>query len=87
VATVPSGSYLVISHPTMEVYAAAVERAMKMWNDSGSAPITARSPAQLIRFFDGLDILEPGLVTCSQWRPDGNDTTPVTEYCAVGRKR
>ncbi len=31
--------------------------------------------------------LEPGLVTCSQWRPDGNDTTPVTEYCAVGRKR
>jgi O-methyltransferase involved in polyketide biosynthesis len=87
VDAVPSGSYLVISHPTMEVHAAAVERAMKMWNESGAAPITARNPEQLARFFDGLDILEPGLVTCSQWRPAGNDTTPVTEYCAVGRKR
>jgi O-methyltransferase involved in polyketide biosynthesis len=87
VDTVPPGSYLVISHPTTQVHAAAVERAMTMWNDSGAAPITARDPEQLARFFDGLDILEPGLVTCSQWRPDGNDTTPVTEYCAVGRKQ
>ena len=84
---VPPGSYLVISHPTTEVHAAAVERAMKMWNESGAAPITARNPEQIARFFDGLDIVEPGLLTCSRWRPDGNDTTPVTEYCAVGRKR
>src|SRR5205814_4437129 len=35
---VPPGSYLVISHPTTEVHAAAVELAMKMWNESGAAP-------------------------------------------------
>ena len=86
VDAVPAGSYLVISHPTMEVHAEAVERAIQMWNSSGSAPMTARSPERLAGFLDGLEILEPGLVTCSQWRPDGNDTTQVTEYSAVGRK-
>jgi O-methyltransferase involved in polyketide biosynthesis len=83
---VPAGSYLVLSHPTMEVHRDAVERAMQMWNASGAAPITARDPGQLAQFFTGLEMLEPGLVTCSQWRPEGNDTTPVTEYCAVARK-
>jgi O-methyltransferase involved in polyketide biosynthesis len=83
---VPAGSFLVLSHPTMEVHAEAVERAMQMWNASGSAPITARDPQRLARFFDGLHLVEPGLVTCSRWRPDGNDTTRVTEYCGVARK-
>lgn len=86
VDAVPSGSYLVISHPTMEVKPEAVARAMDMWNSSGAAPITARSPEQIARFFAGLDLIEPGVVTCSVWRPDGNDTTPVSEYCAVARK-
>ena len=86
VDAVPDGSYLIVSHPTTEVHAAAVERAMAMWNESGAAQITARNPEQLARFFDGLELLDPGLVTCSRWRPDGNDTAPVTEYCAVGRK-
>lgn len=83
---VPSGSYLVVSHPTTEVHREAVEQAMAMWNASGSAPICARTPAQIGRFFEGLEVLEPGLVTVSQWRPDGNDTTVVTEWCGVGRK-
>jgi hypothetical protein len=83
---VPSGSYLVVSHPTVEVHREAVERAMQMWNSSGSAPICARTPKEIARFFDGLEILEPGLVTVSQWRPSGNDTTIVTEWCGVGRK-
>ena len=87
VDAVPEGSCLVMSHPTTEVHKEAVERAMQMWNSSGSAPICARTPAQLARFFDGLEILEPGLLTVSQWRPDGNDTTPVTEYGAVAVKR
>jgi hypothetical protein len=84
--SVPSGSYLVISHPTLEVHREAVERAMQMWNSSGSAPICARTPAEIGTFFDGLEILEPGFVTVSQWRPNGNDTTTVTEWCGVGRK-
>jgi hypothetical protein len=48
--------------------------------------MTIRTPWQIASFFDGFDVVEPGLVTCSRWRPDGNDTTPTSEYCAVGRK-
>jgi O-methyltransferase involved in polyketide biosynthesis len=86
VNAVPSGSYLVISHPTVEVHREAVERAVAMWNESGSAPICVRTPKQISEYFEGLEMLEPGLVTVSQWRPDGNDTTPVTEWCGVARK-
>ena len=84
-AVVP-GSYLVISHPTREVNPEAVDRAVEMWNAGGSAPMVVRSPHDIARFFDGVDLLEPGLVTCSQWRPDGNDTSPASEYCGVGQK-
>jgi hypothetical protein len=86
VDAVPAGSYLVISHPTREVNPEAVDRAVEMWNAGGSAAMTVRSPEQIAGFFAGLDLLEPGLVTCSRWRPDGNDTTPASEYCAVARK-
>jgi hypothetical protein len=48
--------------------------------------MTVRDPAAIERFFDGWPMLEPGLVTCSHWRPDGNDTTPASEYAAVVHK-
>jgi O-methyltransferase involved in polyketide biosynthesis len=86
---VPSGSYLVISHPTREVNPEAVDEAMRLWNASGSAPIKARSRDELARFFDGLDVLEPGVVSCSRWRrapgESGVDDV-VSEFAAVGRK-
>jgi hypothetical protein len=86
VDALPSGSYLVVSHPTVEVHREAVERAIQMWNASGAMPMCTRTPDEIGRFFDGLEVLEPGLVTVSQWRPNGNDTTIVTEWCGVGRK-
>lgn len=86
---VPSGSYLVVSHPTMEVNPAAVEEAMRHWNESGAAPITARNLQELARFFQGLELLEPGIVSCSRWRPDperpGVDVD-VSEFGGMGRK-
>ncbi|RKN46476.1 hypothetical protein D7223_14520 [Micromonospora endolithica] len=36
--------------------------------------------------FARLELIDPGLVTCSRWRPNGNDTTPASAYCAVARK-
>jgi O-methyltransferase involved in polyketide biosynthesis len=83
---VPPGSYLVISHPTREVGPEAVDRAVAMWNDSGAMRMTTRDPAEIERYFDGWQLLEPGVLTCSQWRPDGNDTTPTSEYAGVARK-
>ena len=85
----PSGSYLVISHPTAEVRGEEVLEAMRLWNEGGATPIRARNPQELARFFEGLELLEPGLVSVSMWRPDPSDIgepEPVHGYGAVGRK-
>lgn len=89
-AALPSGSYLVISHPTVEIDGEAMKEAMQLWNRSGAAPIVARSRQQLIRFFDSLELLEPGLVSCSLWRPEPIELgvpAEVFHFSGVGRKR
>jgi hypothetical protein len=54
-----------------------------------------RSGAEIARFFDGLDLVDPGLVQVDQWRPSaeaepqdpaGADQPPVPIYGALGRK-
>ena len=85
----PSGSYLVISHPTAEIDGEAMERSMRLWNESGGTPIVARSRLELIRFFDRLELLEPGVVSCSLWRPEPSrlgEPVAVYEFGGVGRK-
>jgi len=87
-AIVP-GSYLVISHPTTEVDAAPMTEAVRFWNEQGSAQMTLRSHEELLRFFDGLDLLEPGVVTCSRWRPEVmeiGEIVDVTQFGGVARK-
>ena len=84
---VPSGSYLVISHTTSTVTGAAMEEAVRLWNEAGSVPIVIRSPKELAGFFERLELVEPGVVSTTRWRPDpGTDRDEVDEYCAVGRK-
>jgi hypothetical protein len=85
---VPSGSYLVIAHPTAEVHGEAMTEAVRRWNEQGSALMTLRSRTELARFFDRLELLEPGVVSCSRWRPDPSTEatlTEVSQFCAVGR--
>ena len=90
VNAVPSGSYLVISHPTTEVNGDAVQESMRQWNESGAAPIRTRTVKEIGEFFDGLELLDPGVVTCTAWRPDPKQTGAITdvvsEFVAVGRK-
>ncbi|MFH8484941.1 SAM-dependent methyltransferase [Streptomyces longisporoflavus] len=86
---VPSGSYLVISHPTVEVDGDAMTEAVRYWNSQGSAPMTLRTRAELLRLFEGVDLLEPGVVSCSRWRPEpsaGAEIVDVTHFCGVARK-
>ena len=87
-ATVP-GSYLVISHPTTEVDAVPMTEAVRYWNQQGSAQMTLRTRDELLRFFDGLELLEPGVVTCSRWRPDATEISEiidVTQFGGMARK-
>jgi len=87
---VPSGSYLVMSHPTAELGGEANAEAMRFWNAHATPPITARDGAEISRFLTGLEPVEPGLVPCNRWRPDpaglvGIDPD-VPQYGCVARK-
>ncbi|HEV7830408.1 MAG TPA: SAM-dependent methyltransferase [Pseudonocardiaceae bacterium] len=68
-AALPSGSYLVLCDPTTEVHREVMLEAIRQWNDSATLLITVRSRQELIRFFDGMELLEPGVVSASLWRP------------------
>jgi O-methyltransferase involved in polyketide biosynthesis len=89
VDAVAPGSYLVITQTTNTVTGPAMDEAVRQWNEASPAPIVVRTPQQIARFFDGLELLEPGVVSTTQWRPDRADPAsqqPVDEFCAVGRK-
>jgi hypothetical protein len=88
---VPAGGDLVISHPTLDLGGQANAEAMRFWNSHAAPPITARSGAEITPFFQGLEMIEPGLVPCTRWRPEpagmGGAGPDVPHYGAVARKR
>jgi S-adenosyl methyltransferase len=87
----PSGSYLALNDGTNVIHKAVVEEAQERYNESGAIPYHPRSPGQIAGFFNGLELLEPGVVSCSRWRPDPADSTgglpaEVDMFGGVGRK-
>ncbi|MFC7308020.1 SAM-dependent methyltransferase [Streptomyces monticola] len=89
VDAVPSGSYLVLTHPTLELGGEGNTEAMAFWNANAKPPITARTGAEIAAFFDGLDLIPPGLVSCSRWRADatpGHESLQVAQFGGVARK-
>ncbi|CAM3772883.1 SAM-dependent methyltransferase [Nocardiopsis rhodophaea] len=85
---VPAGSYLALAHPTAEVGGVKTEEAIQKLNETSATPQKLRSPRELARFMRRLEVLEPGVVSCSRWRPEpkGDACPDVLQYCAVGRK-
>ena len=82
-AAVPQGSYLVLwdgTNTTPAVVAGAERLAQ-----SGGVPYILRSPDEIGSLFDGLELVEPGLVQITKWRPDG-DAEWLDAYGAVARK-
>jgi hypothetical protein len=79
-----SGSYLVLWDGT-DTSPAVVEGADKLV-ESGGVPYVLRSPNQLAACFDGLAMVEPGLVPITQWRPDDPSAERIDAYGAVARK-
>ncbi|MBA9002965.1 SAM-dependent methyltransferase [Thermomonospora cellulosilytica] len=88
VAALPSGSYLVLEDGTNAVDPEAAAQAEQTRAEAGD-PYRLRTPEQIAAFFDGLELIEPGVVSVSRWRPE---PTPwglpeeVTAYCGVARK-
>ncbi len=84
----PSGSYLVISHPTDDFNPNKGE-SMRVYNERSAEQAVVRDKAETARFFDGLDLLDPGVVPVAGWRPDSELTAaqPSSMWCGVARKR
>jgi hypothetical protein len=85
----PSGSYLALCDPTTEVRPEVMREAIRQWNNSATPPIKARSRQELLSFFHGLELLEPGVVSASLWRPEASTLgTPIEvfNFSGVGRK-
>jgi SAM-dependent methyltransferase len=87
VAALTQGSYLAISHPAADIHASEMAEGATMMNAALAVPVTFRPYEQVIPFFDGLDLVEPGIVSTTQWRPDpGADTAPLPGWVGVARK-
>jgi SAM-dependent methyltransferase len=86
----PPGSYLVLSHPASDIRPAQMAEMTRRVNERMSGRgATMWDRAAVTRFFDGLDLLEPGVVQPQQWRPEPGVVSPaqVTAWCGVARKR
>jgi hypothetical protein len=88
-AELPSGSYLVLYDDTNVIHGEAMDEMVRQWNETGENPRVNRTPQRLERFFDGLELLEPGVVSVTRWRPTegpADEITQVDDFCGVGRK-
>jgi len=89
VDALPSGSYLVISHPAWDDETGIANAATSRYNEKVSSPMVRRTFDEVARFFDGLELVEPGLVGVSEWRPDPEQELSGSHspaLCAVARK-
>lgn len=78
------GSYLVTADGTNVIDGPAFEEAIGVWNANAPLSYHLRRPEELARFLDGLEVVEPGLVPCSRWRPTASDDLrDVDEFGAV----
>ncbi|MFD7812096.1 SAM-dependent methyltransferase [Streptomyces sp. NPDC059785] len=73
VATLPSGSYLVLSHAASDLYPELAAQVTAEYA-KGGIRLGFRTRPEVARFFDGLELVEPGLVTATQWY--GSDPAP-----------
>ena len=87
-AVVP-GSYLAITHATRQTHTEAASLlAQEFKRLRVTTPMVPRSREEVLRFFDGFELVEPGLVFPALWRPDTPtpDTGAQWMLAGVGRK-
>jgi len=85
-ARMAPGSYLAISHATQDFVSAEEETHGMMLYKDASAPVAPRRYAEVLKFFDGTELLSPGVVSISQWRTKRRQPKKPLIYGGVGRK-
>lgn len=83
----PSGSYLSINDGSRGIDP-IFEQAQDAYNNSGAVPYNLRSVDEITSFFDGLELIDPGVVSVTQWRPEPGAPTPevIAEHGGLARK-
>lgn len=88
---VSPGSYIAITHLSWEIQPEAVDRMASHFNDAMAEAMVLRSHDEISRLFDGVEILEPGIVPVQHWRPDDpealSDRIPLSPlFGGIARK-
>lgn len=81
------GSYLALTHPASDIDADRMAAMRERVNQLSFQQYTFRDHAQISRFFDGLDLVAPGLVPVEQWRPAIATERSSPVWAGAGRKR
>jgi hypothetical protein len=86
----PSGSYLVATHATQDFGTPEQQALYQQILEQGKTDVWTRPKAEFAALFDGLDLVEPGVVPASEWRPAPGEEIPersdINVWTAVGRK-
>jgi hypothetical protein len=87
-AAVPAGSYLALSQVASDIQAEQMAEAARQYNRLARETQRHRDHAEVARFFDGLDLVEPGVVPVQQWRPGSEFEASARSamWGGVGRK-
>src|SRR5262249_27112755 len=76
------------SHPASDIKAAAMAKLAATLNQMMAEKVTFRDRAGVARFFDELDLVDPGLVQASKWRPvsESEAASPAALWAGIARK-
>jgi trans-aconitate methyltransferase len=83
------GSWLAVFHPASDIIPDQIREAARRVNARSANTTTLRTRAQITRFFDGLEILDPGLEQVHRWRPGSaapDDGEQIPGYAGLARK-
>jgi hypothetical protein len=89
VGAVPPGSWLAVFHPASDIIPDQIGEAARRVSARSAGATTLRTRSQVARFFDGLEMLEPGLVQVHRWRPRSaapDDGEQIPGYAGLARK-
>jgi hypothetical protein len=87
-----SGSFIVISHYSLEGALAEIIAQLNLLSQSGTSNSRSRTRAETVRLFDGFELVEPGVVYTPLWHPESPEDILVEEperalaFAGVGRK-
>jgi trans-aconitate methyltransferase len=86
-ACVP-GSFLAISHVACDIDAEQIAEMVRRLNETTAEKTTLRDRAGVTRLFDGLELVEPGVIRAAEWRPDtdAEAASPAALWGGVARK-